>query len=202
MGSTTATALLTVHSRPSFLLTPRDQRAPINSVVSLDCLTTGNPAPAVFWAKEGSQVLMFPGQPHGRLAVHTDGTLIIDGARKEDTGHYICSALSVAGSAVARVYLQVTEAVQGPPPIIATGPSNQTLAVNSIAVLPCQAIGTPSPSVHWLKDGMLLLTVDNPRITLLDTGMCHLSNTKLANLKWPKIFESRKKSQLRWIVFK
>lgn len=180
-GSASATAVLTVHIRPSFIVAPSDQHVSLNSVVSLDCLTNGNPPPAVFWAKEGSQVLMFPGQPHGRFAVHSDGTLIIDGVKNEDAGYYLCSALSVAGSAVARIYLQVTQPVLGPPPIITIGPSNQTLAVNSIAILPCQAVGTPTPSVHWMKDSVLLLTSNNPRFTLLDSGTLQLSDLRITD---------------------
>ena len=34
-----------------------------------------------------------------------------------------------------------------PPPIIAIGPANQTLPVNTIAVLPCAASGSPKPKV-------------------------------------------------------
>ena len=44
-----------------------------------------------------------------------------------------------------------------PPPIIAIGPANQTLPVNTIAVLPCQASGNPKPEISWLKAGRPLL---------------------------------------------
>ncbi|XP_055334826.1 protein sax-3-like [Paramacrobiotus metropolitanus] len=180
-GSATATAHLTIHTRPTFLFAPRDQIVSVNSMVSMECVTTGNPPPAVFWSKEGSQILMFPGQPHGRYVVHTDGTLLIEKASMDDTGYYICSALSVAGSALARGHVQIIPAVSAPPPIIVTGPSNQTLAVNSIAILPCHAMGPPVPSVHWLKDGVLLLLANNPRIQLLDSGTLQLSDLRITD---------------------
>lgn len=96
-GSASTTVMLTVHSRPSFVMTPRDQRVAINGQASFDCLITGNPPPAFWWMKEGTQVLMFPGQPHGRYTVQSDGTLIIDSVKKEDSGYYVCSVMSVAG---------------------------------------------------------------------------------------------------------
>ena len=37
-----------------------------------------------------------------------------------------------------------------PPPIIRLGPSNQTLAENSVAALPCRAAGNPTPTIKWL----------------------------------------------------
>ena len=45
---------------------------------------------------------MFPGQPHGRFSVSADGELRIRDVRKEDEGVYVCSALSVAGSSIAK----------------------------------------------------------------------------------------------------
>ena len=48
------------------------------------------------------QELMFPGQPHGRFSVSADGELRIRDVRKEDEGIYVCSALSVAGSSIAK----------------------------------------------------------------------------------------------------
>jgi hypothetical protein len=53
------------------------------------------------------QTLMFPNQDYDRMSVSEDGSLIIDPVRKEDTGEYICKALSLAGSAYAKAKLEV-----------------------------------------------------------------------------------------------
>ena len=53
------------------------------------------------------QTLMFPRQDHGRFSVLDEGTLIIQRARKSDAGEYMCQALSVAGSAMAKARLTV-----------------------------------------------------------------------------------------------
>ncbi|KAL3223040.1 hypothetical protein MRX96_004863 [Rhipicephalus microplus] len=43
VGSVSASATLTVHSRPTFRLTPQNQKVGLNGVAKFDCLATGNP---------------------------------------------------------------------------------------------------------------------------------------------------------------
>lgn len=92
---------------PTFIKRPLDQKVGLNGVASFSCEANGNPRPSVFWTKEGSQVLMFPGNIYGRLQVTPEGTLLIQGVQKEDSGFLVCSALSVAGSDTVRAFLQV-----------------------------------------------------------------------------------------------
>ena len=95
----------------------------------------------------------------------------LQGVRKEDDGFYICSALSVAGSSVTKAYLEVTAIEDQPPPIIAMGPANQTLPINTIAVLPCQASGNPKPSIRWFKDQKPITEMDSSsRLMVEETG--------------------------------
>ena len=63
----------------------------------------------------------------------------------EDEGFFVCSAFSVAGSISTKAYLEVTAMADEPPPIIKVGPANQTLPVNTLAILPCEASGSPPP---------------------------------------------------------
>lgn len=65
-----------------------------------------------------------------------------------------------------------------PPPIIRQGPSNQTLGVDSVALLKCQASGDPIPSISWLKDGLSLLGKD-PRMSLQELGSLQIRNVKV-----------------------
>lgn len=175
VGRVSASATLIVHSRPTFLVKPKDHRIGMNGIATFECVTTGNPKPAVFWTKEGSQVLMFPGNPYGRFAVTNEGELRISGVRREDDGYYVCSALNVAGSSISKAYLEVTTVADQPPPIIRLGPANQTLPMKSVAMLPCQASGTPSPAVRWSINGQPLQT-NNPRLTLLDSGTLQIDD--------------------------
>lgn len=50
---------------------------------------------------------MFPNQDNGRFSVQEDGTLTIEAVRREDAGEYSCQALSMSGSAVANVRIDV-----------------------------------------------------------------------------------------------
>nr|XP_054926797.1 protein sax-3-like isoform X2 [Dermacentor andersoni] len=179
VGSASASATLTVQSRPTFRLTPQDQKVGLNGVAKFDCLATGNPRPSVFWTREGNQVLMFPGKSHGRFSVSPEGTLTITGVRKEDRGYYVCSALSVVGSSMAKGHLEVTALADLPPPIIRLGPANQTLPLHTTAQLPCEATGTPTPSVQWLYNGSPLSFEDRPRFTQLESGMLQIQDLQL-----------------------
>lgn len=65
-----------------------------------------------------------------------------------------------------------------PPPIIHQGPQNQTLPVSSIAMLPCMASGEPAPVIRWQRNGRVL-SLRDPRITILDSGTLQISGAEL-----------------------
>lgn len=57
-----------------------------------------------------SQMLLFPGQPpsqSGRYSVSMGGELTIADVHPEDSGFYICQAISVAGSVLTKALLEV-----------------------------------------------------------------------------------------------
>ncbi|GLG97679.1 Hemolin [Gryllus bimaculatus] len=180
VGSVSARASLTVHSPPTFITKPQDQKVGLNGIAVFECVAKGNPPPSVFWTKEGSQVLMFPGNSYGHLHVTPEGSLRIQGVQREDAGFLVCSALSVAGSNTARAFLQVTSVDDVPPPIVQIGPVNQTLPLKSVATLPCQATGTPPPKIKWYKNGSPLAG-QGPRITVLETGTLHIDDLQLTD---------------------
>jgi len=61
-----------------------------------------------------------------------------------------------------------------PPPIIYQGSQNQTLPVDSTALLPCLASGEPAPVIFWLKDSTPL-TGSEHRLHVLDSGALQIS---------------------------
>ncbi|KAG5837543.1 hypothetical protein ANANG_G00240440 [Anguilla anguilla] len=144
----------------------------------------GNPQPAVFWQKEGSQNLLFPNQPqqpNSRFSVSPSGDLTISSVQRADAGYYICQALTVAGSILAKAQLEVTDVLTDrPPPIIRQGPANQSLGIDGVALLKCQASGDPIPTVSWLKDGVSLLGKD-PRMSLQELGSLQIKNTRVSD---------------------
>ncbi|XP_048471330.1 roundabout homolog 3 [Rhincodon typus] len=168
---------------PQIVVRPRDQIVAQGRTVTFLCETKGNPPPAVFWQKEGSQILLFPSQPQplGRFSVSPKGELTITDVQSGDSGYYMCQAISVAGSILSKALLEVEDVSSDwIPPIIRQGPSNQTFAVDSTAQLQCHVIGNPLPSVHWLKDGQRILGND-PRISMLDNGTLQITNVQVTD---------------------
>lgn len=58
------------------------------------------------------QVLLFPSQslqPTGRFSVSPRGQLNITEVQRADAGYYVCQAVSVAGSILAKALLKVKE---------------------------------------------------------------------------------------------
>ncbi|XP_050537160.1 roundabout homolog 2 isoform X2 [Daktulosphaira vitifoliae] len=180
VGTEKVKATLTVHSPPTFVTRPKDQKIGLNGIATFDCAAQGNPPPSVFWTREGSQVLMFPGNAYGHFHVTQEGTLRIQGAQKEDAGFLVCSGLSVAGSTTYRAYLQVTSVQDVPPPVVDIGPTNQTLATRSTATLPCQASGIPLPTVKWYRNGNHLSPGD-PRVTITSSGTLQIDELEVSD---------------------
>uniref|UniRef100_A0A3B5Q046 Roundabout, axon guidance receptor, homolog 2 (Drosophila) n=1 Tax=Xiphophorus maculatus TaxID=8083 RepID=A0A3B5Q046_XIPMA len=184
VGKLEASATLTVRAPPQFVIRPRDQIVSQGRTATFPCEAKGNPQPAVFWQKEGSQILLFPNQPqqpNSRFSVSPGGELTISSVQRADAGYYICQALTVAGSILAKAQLEVTDVLTDrPPPIIRQGPSNQTLGMDSVALLKCQASGDPIPSISWLKDGVSLLGKDS-RMSLQELGSLQIKNIKLSD---------------------
>ncbi|XP_072885833.1 roundabout homolog 3 isoform X4 [Hemitrygon akajei] len=183
VGNVEFSGTLTVHVPPQIIVRPRDQIVAQGRSVTFLCETKGNPPPAVFWQKEGSQILLFPSQPQplGRFSVSPKGELTITDVQSGDSGYYMCQAISVAGSILSKALLEVEDVSSDRiPPIIRQGPANQTLGVESTAQLPCHVIGNPLPSVHWLKDGQRILGND-PRISMLDNGTLQITNVQVSD---------------------
>ncbi|CAG5877958.1 unnamed protein product [Menidia menidia] len=184
VGKVEASAYLTIREAPQFVVQPRDQIVAQGRMATFPCETRGKPQPTVFWQREGSKDLLFPNQPaqgDSRVFVSVNGELTIASVQRSDAGYYICQALTVAGSIMAKAQLEVADALKDrPPPIIRQGPSNQTQAQGGMSLLRCQASGDPEPTVTWRKNGASLLGKD-PRFSLLEHGSLQIQNTKLSD---------------------
>ncbi|XP_062870656.1 roundabout homolog 2-like [Trichomycterus rosablanca] len=204
VGKAEASATLTVREAPQFVVRPRDQIVMQGRTAVFPCEAKGNPQPTVFWQKEGSKDLLFPNQPPqagSRFSVAQNGNLSITSVQRSDAGYYICQALTVAGSILAKAQLEVSDALKDrPPPIIQHGPTNQTVAVGSMAVLGCRASGEPDPTVTWLKDGVGLLAKD-PRMSLLEAGSLQIQNVKLSDLGMYTCVATSSSGETSWGAF-
>lgn len=100
--------LMNFTARPVFTNFPKDEIVNVGSDATFSCSAKGAPKPSIFWSREGSQELMFPGNTYqDRFTVSEDGTLKIKNTIRKDEGHYVCNAISQAGASKETVFLQV-----------------------------------------------------------------------------------------------
>uniref|UniRef100_A0A3B3UYX2 Roundabout guidance receptor 1 n=1 Tax=Poecilia latipinna TaxID=48699 RepID=A0A3B3UYX2_9TELE len=204
VGKAEASATLTVHVPPAFVVRPRNQVVGVGRTVTFQCEATGNPQPAIFWQREGSQNLLFsyqPPQPSSRFSVSQTGDLTITDAERSDMGYYSCQALNIAGSVITKALLEVTDVVSDrPPPVIRQGPTNQTVAVDGTVVLSCVTSGNPIPTILWRKDGVLVSTHDS-RVKQLDTGALQIRYAKLGDTGTYTCIASTPSGEASWKAY-
>uniref|UniRef100_M4A6G7 Roundabout, axon guidance receptor, homolog 1 (Drosophila) n=1 Tax=Xiphophorus maculatus TaxID=8083 RepID=M4A6G7_XIPMA len=204
VGKAEASATLTVHVPPAFVVRPRNQVVGVGRTVTFQCEATGNPQPAIFWQREGSQNLLFsyqPPQPSSRFSVSQTGDLTITDAERSDMGYYSCQALNIAGSVITKALLEVTDVVSDrPPPVIRQGPTNQTVAVDGTVVLSCVTSGNPTPTILWRKDGVLVSTHDS-RVKQLDTGALQIRYAKLGDTGTYTCIASTPSGEASWKAY-
>ncbi|XP_014235296.1 roundabout homolog 1-like [Trichogramma pretiosum] len=200
VSTISASATLTIHSRPVFTNFPKDESVSVNSNVTFACSAKGAPAPSIFWTREGSQELMFPGHSYqGRYFVSDDGSLHIKQIERKDEGHYVCSAISQVGATTATVYLAVISIEEVPPPIIEFGPSNLSLPLNTSALLNCRAVGTPTPKINWLKDDQIVQIGE--RITAISNGSLLLDKLQASDAGKYTCIASSTSGNSSWSAF-
>uniref|UniRef100_A0AAQ5Y147 Roundabout, axon guidance receptor, homolog 1 (Drosophila) n=1 Tax=Amphiprion ocellaris TaxID=80972 RepID=A0AAQ5Y147_AMPOC len=204
VGKSEASATLSVHVPPAFAIRPRNQVVAVGRTVTFQCEATGNPQPAIFWQREGSESLLFsyqPPQPFSRLSVSQMGSLTITDVQRTDGGFYSCQALNIAGSVITKALLEVTDSGSDhPPPVIRQGPINQTVPVDSTVVLGCQTSGTPPPTVHWKKDGVVVSPVDS-RMSLTETGSLKIHYAKLGDTGSYTCVASSPNGEASWTAY-
>ncbi|XP_018406582.1 PREDICTED: Down syndrome cell adhesion molecule-like protein Dscam2 [Cyphomyrmex costatus] len=115
--------------------------------IVLSCISQGNPPPTYLWFREsvsGTTMVFNSERIHARA-----GVLVLQPARVEDAGRYVCHANNTAGSE--RVELEVT--------IISSlsihlAPQQVTVDLGKDAEFQCSITGQPHPVISWAKDGL------------------------------------------------
>ncbi|XP_064420214.1 hemicentin-2 [Latimeria chalumnae] len=125
----------------------------------LTCHAMGVPEPAVTWSRDGARL----GHRGGGYKVLPTGSLEITAAIPAHTGRYTCTARNPAGAAYKHVLLKVQEL-----PVLKPLPATVEVAVNKRVVLPCEAMGSPRPSINWQREGFAIVT--GAGLTLLPNG--------------------------------
>ncbi|CAK8691082.1 unnamed protein product [Clavelina lepadiformis] len=159
---------LNVHVPPSIKGSDQTLRVIVDDFVTLKCLVSGIPNPAIVWRYNGAVLSSRPG-----LRVMNDNQQIeIPNVEVDDAGQYSCTATNDAGTAT-RTH---TVIVRVPPSIDGENLFNVTVTVGGTVTLTCDAYGDPPPTIVWLKDGSpmftggprLRLSEDNRQLTVSD----------------------------------
>ncbi|XP_036834633.1 hemicentin-1 isoform X2 [Oncorhynchus mykiss] len=123
---------------------PEEMVIQVNKTTVLECQADGSPTPKITWLKDSQPIS--PKGPHRLLS--NGRSLQVVNAQVTDTGHYVCVADNLAGSAEKSFNLNV----HVPPTIVGASPENVTVVVNNFVSLTCEATGFPPPSLSWVKD--------------------------------------------------
>ncbi|XP_036340423.1 roundabout homolog 2-like, partial [Rhagoletis pomonella] len=160
VGAISTMGTLTVYAPPKFIQRPTSKSIELGADTSFECRASGNPRPTLFWTIKNNRTIIFPGAPkldrfqslnteegHSILTLtnfqRTDRDLVV-----------VCNAMNEVATITARAQLTLDSQEDRPPPIIISGPVNQTLPVKSMATLQCKAIGLPNPTISWYRDGI------------------------------------------------
>uniref|UniRef100_A0A3B3RQ54 Obscurin, cytoskeletal calmodulin and titin-interacting RhoGEF a n=1 Tax=Paramormyrops kingsleyae TaxID=1676925 RepID=A0A3B3RQ54_9TELE len=173
---------------PDFVDILADCTAELGQTVKLACKVVGTPKPSVTWYKDGRPIEV---DPHHIIIEDPDGscTLILDNMTADDSGQYMCFAVSSAGSAssLGKITVQV-------PPRFVNKLRNTALIDGEDAQFTCTIQCAPRPKIRWFKEGKLLtdqekyqtysevrsgvlvLVIKNPGERDLGRYECELSN--------------------------
>ncbi|VDD82880.1 unnamed protein product [Mesocestoides corti] len=143
-------AVLTVHQKPRFEITPSNQQVKVGEDVEFVCRVNGDPKPSILWRRENGHHI-----PEDRSVLRDDKSLRIFQVRRDDAGTYVCQAKNEAGSVDASAKLVVLS-----PPSFTITPSDTTVAEGEKAVFNCQANGSPRPYIRWVHNGEYFLFPD------------------------------------------
>ncbi|XP_054440698.1 hemicentin-2 [Pteronotus mesoamericanus] len=114
--------------------------------LGLECVARGRPPPALSWHREGLPLA----ESNGTRLEAGGSVLSLESLGAASGGLYSCVASSPAGEAV----LHYAVDVQVPPQLlVAEGLGHVTTLVGQPLELPCQASGSPLPTVQWLQNG-------------------------------------------------
>ncbi|XP_025160716.1 Down syndrome cell adhesion molecule-like protein Dscam2 isoform X1 [Harpegnathos saltator] len=149
-SSSYARLVVTEHRNPSPpRFNERVNPGPIRTgeTIVLSCISQGIPPPTYLWFREsvsGTTMVFNSERIHARA-----GVLVLQSARVEDAGRYVCHANNTAGSE--RVELEVT--------IISSlsihlAPQQVTVDLGKDAEFQCSVTGQPHPVISWAKDGL------------------------------------------------
>ncbi|CAO2613059.1 Immunoglobulin superfamily member 10 [Lemmus lemmus] len=148
----------------------------------VDCKASGSPVPEVFWSLPDGTMINNAvqaddsGRRTKRYTLFHNGTLYFNRVGMAEEGDYICYAQNTLGKDEMKVHLTVVTAI----PRIRQGyETNRKIKVGDTAVLDCEVIGEPKPSVFWLLPSNNVISFSNDRYIFHANGTLSINNVKL-----------------------
>ncbi|XP_076177155.1 cell adhesion molecule Dscam2 isoform X1 [Ptiloglossa arizonensis] len=152
----------TVESSSHARLVMSDQRKPVpprfnervspapirtGETIVLSCISQGIPPPMYLWFREsvsGTAMIFNSERIHARA-----GVLVLQPARAEDAGRYVCHANNTAGSERVELEVSIISSLS-----IHLAPQQVTVDLGKDAEFQCSVTGQPVPVISWTKDGL------------------------------------------------
>ncbi|XP_072488821.1 hemicentin-2 isoform X7 [Notamacropus eugenii] len=147
-GSTSRRVHLSILSLPTFTTLPGDLSLNQGEKLWLRCTARGSPAPHISWMVNNRLVTEGVSEQDG------GSTLQRVAVTREDSGTYTCWAENVVGKVQAVSFVHVKEA----PVLQGEASSHLVELLGNSARLDCAAHGDPAPVIHWIKDGLPVLS--------------------------------------------
>ncbi|XP_044856555.1 neural cell adhesion molecule L1, partial [Mauremys mutica] len=176
-GRLLANAYIYVIQLPARILTPDKQRYAVveNQTASLDCQSFGAPMPSVEWFTRR----MEPALQDERAFVHTNGTLRLSRAQRQDTGTYVCLAQNDQTNVTISARLEVKGATR-----IVLGPQGAVVKKSSNVTFQCQARFDETLQerrVEWRRDGRPIRESDDSDKYTIEPGWLQISGVDYAD---------------------
>ncbi|XP_017890990.1 Down syndrome cell adhesion molecule-like protein Dscam2 isoform X2 [Ceratina calcarata] len=123
--------------------------APIRTgeTIVLSCISQGIPPPMYLWFREsvtGTAMIFNSERIYARA-----GVLVLQSARPEDAGRYVCHANNTAGSEMVELEVSIISSLS-----IHLVPQQVTVDLGKDAEFHCSVTGQPIPVIFWTKDGL------------------------------------------------
>ncbi|XP_047673954.1 hemicentin-1 isoform X2 [Tachysurus fulvidraco] len=141
-GTDSKTALLSYIESPQVMVAQSRLLVGLGQTAVMECSVTGIPQPEILWYKGDKQV-----KTSVFVSVDPSGALSIQQIEVADAGDYICVAVNLAGTAQAKIRLDV-----GSAPQFTKTPSDVAADIGSNVTIPCHAQGHPEPRITWRRD--------------------------------------------------
>ncbi|XP_046745786.1 Down syndrome cell adhesion molecule-like protein Dscam2 isoform X2 [Diprion similis] len=123
----------------------------------LSCISQGIPPPNYLWFREkgnGAEAVGNSERVHARA-----GVLVLQSARTEDAGRYVCHANNTAGSERVELEVFVISSLS-----VHLTPQQITVDLGKDTEFQCAVSGQPTPVISWTKDGLPLRDTSSSRI--------------------------------------